>query len=54
MADVGMTTLDDEVANTYRLLTIKDVSTGVRTQAETTLKRDGIDPQRLRQDFVSY
>ena len=30
MADVGMTTLDGEVANTYRLLTIKDVSTGVR------------------------
>ena len=31
MDDAGMTTLDGEVANTYRLLTADDVSTGVRT-----------------------
>ena len=54
MAEAGMTTLDGEVANTYRLLTAEDVSTGVRTQAETTLERNGIDPQRLRTDFVSH
>ena len=54
MAEAGMTTLEGEVANTYRLLTAEDVSTGVRTQAETTLERNGIDPQRLRTDFVSH
>ena len=48
-----MTTLDGEVANTYRLLTADDVSTGVRTQAETTLEHNGIDPDRLQQDFIS-
>jgi len=54
MAEAGMTTLEGEVANTYRLLTAEDVSTGVRTQAETTLNRNGIDPQQLQQDFVSH
>ena len=54
MESAGMTTLDGEVANTYRLLTADDVSTGVRTQAETTLERNGIDPDRLQQDFVSH
>jgi hypothetical protein len=54
MAEAGMTTLEGEVANTYRLLTAEDVSTGVRTQAETTLDRNGIDPQQLQQDFVSH
>jgi hypothetical protein len=54
MAEAGMTTLDGEVANTYRLLTAEDVSTGVRTQAETTLDRNGINPQQLQQDFVSH
>jgi hypothetical protein len=53
MDDVGMSTLDGEVANTYRLLTADDVSTGVRTQAETTLERNGIDLEDLQQDFVS-
>lgn len=33
MDDVGMSTLDGDVANTYRLLTADDVSTAVRTQA---------------------
>jgi len=30
------------------------VSTGVWTQAETTLDRNGIDPRQLQQDFVSH
>ena len=54
MTEAGMTTLDGEVENTYRLLTAEDVSIGVRTQAETTLERNGIDPDRLQQDFVSH
>ena len=54
MNDAGMTTLDGEVENTYRLLTADDVSTGVRTQAEATLERNGIDVEDLRQHFVSH
>ena len=54
MESAEMSTLDGEIANTYRLLTANDVSTGVRTQAETTLERSGIDPDQLRQDFVSH
>lgn len=54
MDDAGMTTLDGEIENTYRLLTADDVSTGVRTQAETTLERNGIDIETLTQDFVSH
>ena len=54
MADAGMTTLDGEIANTYRLLTADNVSTGVRTQAETTLERNGIDVDALTHDFVSH
>ena len=54
MENAGMTTLDGEVANTYRLLTVDEVSTGVRTQAETILERNNIDPEDLQQDFVSH
>ncbi|PSP76766.1 hypothetical protein BRC86_00400 [Halobacteriales archaeon QS_3_64_16] len=54
MAAAGTSSLDGEVANTYRLLTAEDVSTGVRTQAESSLERDGIDPEALRGDFVSH
>lgn len=54
MDSAGMATLDGEVANTYRLLTDDNVSTGVRSQAETTLERNGIDSNRLQQDFVSH
>lgn len=54
MNEAGMTALDGEVENTYRLLTDDNVSTGVRTQAETTLERNDVDPDRLKQDFVSH
>lgn len=54
MESADMTALDGEVANTYRLLTAEDVSTGVRTQAETTLERNGIDVETLTHDFVSH
>jgi hypothetical protein len=54
MNSAGMSTLDGEVTNTYRLLTADDVSTGIRTQLETTLERNGIDPEQLQEDFVSH
>lgn len=54
MDSAGMTPLEGEVVNTYRLLTADDVSTGVRTQTEATLERNDIDSEQLQQDFVSH
>jgi hypothetical protein len=54
MVDVGMNPLDGEVANTYRLLTDDDVSSGMRTQAKQTLEREGIDTDALQKNFVSH
>lgn len=46
--------LDGEVANLYRLLTDEGVGTAQRTEAETKLERNGLDPDQLRADFVSH
>lgn len=54
MEDVNLSLLDGEVANTYRLLTSEEVSSGMQTQAEASLERDGIDVERLQSDFVSH
>lgn len=50
----GMTALDGEAENLYRLLMADAVSDGVRTEAERRLEREGIDVDRLRADFVTY
>ncbi len=54
LADSGVSTLDGEVENTYRLLTSDDVSSGVRTETKNSLERDGLDVERLKRDFVSH
>ncbi|WP_227356409.1 rod-determining factor RdfA [Haladaptatus salinisoli] len=54
LTNAGVSTLDGEIENTHRLLTSDDVSSGVRTETENALKRDGIDIERLKQDFVSH
>ncbi|WP_101298440.1 rod-determining factor RdfA [Halegenticoccus soli] len=54
MDERGMETLDGEVENMYRLLTDDDISGGIRTEAENTLKRNGVDIERLRRNFVSH
>jgi len=54
MEAAGLTPLDGEVDNTYRLLTDDEVSAGMRTQVERRLERDGLDIDRLRTDFVSH
>lgn len=54
MIDAGLTPLDGEVENTYRLLTDDAVSEGSRTQAERRLEREGIDVDALQEGFVSY
>jgi len=54
MTESGMDTLDGEAANVYRLLTGDDVSAGKRVDAESRLRRNGIDPDAMTDDFVSY
>lgn len=46
--------LEGEVENTYRLLTGKDVSSGVRTETRKQLERNGISVDELESDFVTY
>ncbi|MEF8901187.1 MAG: hypothetical protein V5A25_08200 [Halovenus sp.] len=50
----GSDSLDGEIENLYRLLTDDDVTSGVREQARNRLERDGVDPAKLEDDFVTY
>jgi len=54
MGDAGMTAVDGEVANLYRLLTDETVSSGNRTEARQRLAQNGIDTDQLESDFVTY
>lgn len=54
MTAAGVSTLDGEASNVYRLLTDDDVSSGVRIEARNRLEREGIDVDRLERDFVTY
>jgi len=54
MERAGMSAVDGEVDNLYRLLTADSVSSGMQTEARTRLKRDGVDVERLERDFVTY
>ena len=54
MEEAGMSTLDGEVENIYRLLTGDEVSSGMRTDARRRLDRNGVDVKSLERDFVSY
>lgn len=54
MTDAGMSTVDGEVANLYRLLTDDDVSGGNRTEARRRLEQRGVDVDTLESDFVTY
>lgn len=54
MHRAGLRPLDGEVENLYRLLTDDEVSAAQRTEAETKLERNGLDPAVLRSDFVSH
>jgi hypothetical protein len=54
MTEAGLNPLDGEAANTYRLLTDDDVTSGERTKVERHLNRTDIDVEQLRGDFVSH
>lgn len=54
MEDAGMSPLDGEVENFYRLLTADETSAGNRTEAESTLRREGVAVEELERNFVSH
>ena len=54
MESAGLSPLDGEVDNTYRLLTDDAVSAGMQTQVRRRLERDGLDPGSLQSEFVSH
>lgn len=54
MSDAGMQPLDGEVQNVYRLLTDDEVSGADRTRMSRRLEREGIDVDKLVDDFVTY
>jgi hypothetical protein len=49
-----MQSVDGEVANLYQLLTDESVSTAARLEAERRLEREGVNLEKLKQDFVSH
>lgn len=53
MNEAGMSPLDGEAENAYRLLT-DDVSAGIRIQTRKRFEREGIDVDQLERDFVSH
>jgi len=54
MEAAGMDPIDGAVSNLYRLLTDDSVSPGKRLDAESRLRRNGVDPSALDDDFVSH
>jgi hypothetical protein len=54
MANAGLSPLEGEVRNLYRLLTDDDVSGGERTRARRSLESDDVDVDSLLRDFVSH
>lgn len=54
MDEAGMSIVDNDVDTVYRNLTSESVSAGVRTDTENRLSENGIDPEQLDREFVSY
>jgi hypothetical protein len=50
----GRRLLDGEINNLYRLLTDEDVTSGGRQDARNRLEQEGIDIEKLENDFVTY
>lgn len=54
MDEAGMNPLDGEAANVYDLLSGDEATSGAQTRAERRLDREGVDVDRLREQFVSH
>lgn len=50
----GITMLDGELENIYRLLTDDDVSAAERTRVRRRLQRNGLDVDEVEDHFVTY
>jgi len=50
----GATPLEGEVENLYHLLTDDDVTSGVREQTRNRLNQQGVDVDKIEDDFVTY
>jgi len=49
-----MQPLDGDIENVYRLLTGDDISGADQTRTERRLDREGININRLQDEFVTY
>lgn len=54
MREAGLSTLEGEAENTFRLLTEDNVSTKSRSRIRIRLERNGVDVNQLKRDFVTY
>jgi len=54
MEKAGMSLINNDVETIYRNLTSDTVSAGTRTDSENKLSANGIDPEKLEQEYVSY
>ncbi|MFC4440125.1 MULTISPECIES: rod-determining factor RdfA [Natrialbaceae] len=54
MRDSGVEMLDGEVENLYHLLTDAETSAGTKVDVQSRLERNGLDPDTILSDFVSY
>lgn len=54
LSNRGSDLIDGEVENLYRLLTDDEATSGDRQEAESRLRRRGIDVETIEEDFVSY
>lgn len=52
--DAGMTVHERELDYQYKILTDKSVTSGMRTEAIRTLENEGIDYEKVQQDFVTH
>lgn len=54
MEESDLMLVEGEVDNKYRILTDEDVSAGNVVQLEHMLEREGVDVNKIRDDFVSH
>ena len=54
LRDANVELVDGDTEHTFRLLTADAVSSGTEIEVRERLRRDGVDPDVVTDDFVSY
>lgn len=54
LQNAGLDALESDVERTYRHLTDEEVSSGIRTDTRTNIEQNGVDINKLENDFVTY